>query len=244
MTTSETTQTILRGKNKVIPFFSFSMLEEETKQLWLDSVAKLIGGGQFIGGPMLHTFEESWARYTGATFCAGVGNGYDALYLALKSLHVGPGSFVAVPAHTFIATWLAVDATGATVVGVDCDENGQISLDALEEVTNKIDAVIAVHMHGMMTNMNRLTEWCRENRVKLVEDCAQAHGAKQFGKHAGTFGDAGAFSFYPTKNLGALGDAGAVVSNSQIINSKVKSLSNYGSSLNNKYEYETSEGVN
>jgi dTDP-4-amino-4,6-dideoxygalactose transaminase len=166
-----------------------------------------------------------------------VANGLDALTIALKSLDIGPGSNVAVPAHTFIATWLAVSAVGATPIAIDCDDSGLIDLDALENEIRSFDAVIPVHMHGQMVDMGRLSRWAKNNGIKIIEDCAQAHGAISNGRYAGTWGDVGAFSFYPTKNLGALGDAGIIVTNDKKIALRMKSLGNYGSKPENKYQY-------
>lgn len=229
--------------NTSVPFFSFHDAPSELRAEWDDAAKRVISSGRFIGGKVVETFEDEWADYLGVKHAIGVGNGYDALYIALRVLGVGPGDLVAVPAHTFIATWLAVHAVGATPVGVDCDSRGLIDLDLLEALPRKLKAVIPVHMHGLMVDMKRLTQWATKTEVLVVEDCAQAHGAQIDGKFAGTWGDIGAFSFYPTKNLGALGDSGAVVTNSDPLASALKSFGNYGSVLGNKYSY-SSFGVN
>ena len=228
----------------MIPFFSFSNIEKSLVSEWKDSFSNQIQLGQFIGGQTTRAFESEWEEYTNSSYCVGTGNGYDALVLSLRALDIGAGSMVVVPAHTFIATWLAVKAVGATILGLDCDLNGQLNLDELENLTTQVDCLIVVHMHGVMTDMERLMRWASNNNVRVIEDCAQAHGAVQNGKHAGTFGNVGAFSFYPTKNLGALGDGGCVISNSRVISEKIRSLSNYGSVTNNKYEYAYSTGIN
>ena len=173
----------------------------------------------------------------------GVGNGYDALFAALKVLNIGKGDLVAVPNHTFIATWLAVNAVGATPVGIDCDESGLIDLDKLEGFIGELSVVIPVHMHGQMVDMPRLMKWANLKKIKVIEDCAQAHGAEIHGKKAGSWGDFGAFSFYPTKNLGAAGDAGALVTNSSQLADEARSFINYGSIFGKKYEY-SKIGVN
>lgn len=229
--------------NVSVPFFSFHDAPSELRAEWNDAANRVISSGRFIGGKVVETFEDEWAGYLDAEHAIGVGNGYDALYIALRVLGVGPGDYVAVPAHTFIATWLAVHAVGATPVGVDCDSRGLIDLELLEVVPQKLKAVIPVHMHGLMVDMKRLSHWAAEKDIFVVEDCAQAHGAKMDGKYAGTWGDIGAFSFYPTKNLGALGDAGAVVTNNDRIASELRSFGNYGSVPGNKYSY-SSFGVN
>lgn len=221
-----------------IDFFSFNSAPETLKKEWKEAISKVVDSGQFIGGPTVTDFENEWSRYLGVKHTVGVGNGYDALVIALKALEVGPGDLIAVPSHTFIATWLAVAAVGATPMGIDCDQHGLIDLHLLENDETKFAAVIPVHMHGQMVDMPRLMKWAKEHGVKVIEDCAQAHGAEMAGKKSGTWGDIGAFSFYPTKNLGALGDAGAIVTNIKEIADRVRSIANYGSKPNNKYEYQ------
>ncbi len=144
---------------------------------------------------------------------------------------------VAVPNHTFIATWLAVGAVGAIPIGINCDESGLMDLDQLERETSKISAVIPVHMHGQMVDMRRLMAWANSRGINVIEDCAQAHGAEIEGKKAGSWGDFGAFSFYPTKNLGACGDAGALATNNQKLANEARSFVNYGSIYGKKYQY-------
>jgi dTDP-4-amino-4,6-dideoxygalactose transaminase len=226
------------GKIMSVPFFDFNSAPLDLKEEWVNSTREVIQSGQFIGGSKLKAFESAWADYLSVKYAVGVANGLDALKLALMALEIGPGCFVAVPSHTFIATWLAVSSVGATPVGVDCDSSGLMDLDILETFTSKLDAVIVVHMHGKMLDMTRLTTWTKINDVKVVEDCAQAHGASWAGKNAGTWGDVNAFSFYPTKNLGALGDAGIVVTDDSHLEQRVRSLGNYGAQTDNKYLYD------
>ncbi len=226
-----------------VEFFSFRDAPESLKDEWKVATRKVIDSGQFIGGPYVSKFENEWADYLGVSQAIGVGNGYDALVVALKVLGVGPGDLVAVPSHTFVATWLAVGAVGATPIGIDCDASGLMDLNLLQSCNSKISAVIPVHMHGQMVDMPRLVKWANTNSVKIIEDCAQAHGARIDGKLAGTWGDFGAFSFYPTKNLGALGDAGALVTNNESLASNARSYVNYGSVPGNKYEYQFN-GIN
>ena len=228
--------------NKV-DFFSFKDAPDSLKEEWRAATREVIDSGQFIGGPFVSKFETEWANYLGVNHAVGVGNGYDAIVVALKILGVGKGHLVAVPSHTFVATWLAVGAVGATPVGIDCSDSGLMNLELLESSKSKFSAVIPVHMHGQMVDMPRLVNWARTNGIKVVEDCAQAHGAKIDGKFAGTWGDFGAFSFYPTKNLGALGDAGALVTNDASLASDARSYVNYGSVPGNKYEYQFN-GIN
>jgi dTDP-4-amino-4,6-dideoxygalactose transaminase len=201
----------------------------------------VIKDGEFIGGKYVAKFELEFAEYLKVKHVIGVGNGYDALVISLKALGVKEGDCVAVPAHTFIATWLAVQAVGATPVGVDCDNNGLIDLNELEINKQNFKAVIPVHMHGRVVDMKRLIDWAAVKNVKIIEDCAQSHGADYMSIKSGAWGDIAAFSFYPTKNLGALGDAGAISTNSDELAEKVRMIANYGS--NKKYKY-TYLGVN
>jgi dTDP-4-amino-4,6-dideoxygalactose transaminase len=226
-----------------VEFFSFKDAPETLKDEWRVAIDQVVQSGIFIGGPTVAKFESEWAEYLGVQHAIGVGNGYDALVVALKVLGVGPGDLVAVPKHTFVATWLAVDAVGATPVGIDSNVFGLMDLDLLETHTSKFAAVIPVHMHGQMVDMPRLLSWAENKKVRIVEDCAQAHGARIDGKLAGTWGDFGAFSFYPTKNLGAIGDAGSLVTNDESLAMKAKSFVNYGSVPGNKYEYQF-HGIN
>ena len=226
-----------------IEFFSFKNAPMSLREEWMQAIKEVVESGQYIGGPVIEAFENEWAKYLGIKHAIGVGNGYDAIHVALKILGIGPGDVVAVPSHTFVASWLAIGATGATPIGIDCDEKGLMNLDQLEASDLNFKAVVPVHMHGQMVDMPRLIEWASQLNVRVVEDCAQAHGAKINGRMAGTWGDFGAFSFYPTKNLGAIGDAGALVTDSEELAHKAKSYINYGSTPGNKYMYQF-EGVN
>jgi len=226
-----------------VEFFTFKDAPESLKNDWRFAIGEAIDSGVFIGGPLVAKFEAEWASYLGVSHAIGVGNGYDAIVVALRVLGVGPGDLVAVPSHTFIATWLAVNAVGATPIGIDCNRFGLMDLEELESHSLDFSAVIPVHMHGQVVDMPRLMNWAEKNNVKIVEDCAQAHGARINGKLAGTWGDFGAFSFYPTKNLGAIGDAGSLVTNDESLASKARSFVNYGSLPGNKYEYQY-HGIN
>ena len=222
----------------MVPFFSFLDAPIDLKNEWRAAISRVVDSGRYIGGSEVLDFENRWASFLDVNHSVGVANGMDAITLGLRSLGIGPGKLVAVPSHTFIATWLAVDAVGATPIGIDCDSTGLIDLDLLECLPASLDAVIPVHMHGKMVNMERLIKWARLKNVSVIEDCAQAHGADLNGRKAGTWGDVGAFSFYPSKNLGALGDAGIIATDDSSIAQSIKSLGNYGSSLENKYQYE------
>ena len=185
----------------------------------------------FIGGEADRQFENAFAEYCGAGYCVGTGNGLDAIRLILLAYGVGEGDEVIVPANTFIATVLAVTYVGAIPVFVDADPDTYlINTDKIEEkITEKTKAIIVVHLYGRVVKMNEVRRLADKYSLKIVEDAAQAHGAECEGKRAGNLGDAAAFSFYPGKNLGALGDAGAVVTNDEQLAKKIRAYGNYGS---------------
>jgi len=226
-----------------VPFVAFSQIPAQTKDAWKQSASDVIDAGYFVGGHKVSQFETEWAKVIGVDFAVGVGNGLDGLVIALKAVGVAKGDLVAVPSHTFIATWNAVLLVGATPVGIDVDRYGLMNLDELESFPKKLKAVIPVHMHGMMVDMQRLQFWARKENVKVIEDASQAHLAKLAGKYAGNWSDIGVFSLYPSKNLGALGDAGITTTNSLQYADAIRSYSNYGASNHDKYLHE-SFGVN
>jgi dTDP-4-amino-4,6-dideoxygalactose transaminase len=207
------------------------------------AVMRVLDTGPFIGGSEVESFEQEWAAFIGVNHCVGVGNGLDAITLGLRALGIGRGDYVALPAHTFIATWLAVLHVGATPIGVDCDHRGQMDPVLLDKLDPAPNAVIVTHMHGIAADIRRIAAWASSNGVLLLEDCAQAHGAMIDGRPLGSWGHVGAFSFYPTKNLGAFGDAGALVTNDPEVASDARSLANYGSSQADRYMHHTL-GVN
>jgi dTDP-4-amino-4,6-dideoxygalactose transaminase len=225
-----------------IPFFSFSLAPESLKSAWKSVIGEAIDSGRFVGGELVTEFENRWKASIKVEYAVGVGNGFDGLVLALKALGVGSGDKVAVPSHTFIATWNAISAVGATPIGVDVDEFGLINLDELQMISG-LKCVIPVHMHGAMVDMVRLNIWARSQSVRVIEDASQAHFAQSESGYAGTFGDIGVFSLYPTKNLGALGDAGVLVTNNSELAEFVRSFANYGASSEDKY-FHNSFGVN
>jgi dTDP-4-amino-4,6-dideoxygalactose transaminase len=227
----------------VIPFFDFESAPKRLKKRWSKAAKLVIDSNHYILGKCLRNFESEFAEYLQAKYVVGVGNGFDAIEIALRSLKIGPGSNVAVPQHTFIATWLAVQKVGANVVPIEVNTHGLLDIESLKSSQISIQAVIPVHMHGNMVEMPKLMKWASEKNVKVIEDCAQAHGASIEGRKAGTWGDVGCYSFYPTKNLGALGDAGAIVSNSIEITEFARSYRSYGSNPLNKYQHERM-GVN
>ena len=223
--------------SKVVPFFTHRGLPEEIFLQIEKEISRIIKEESLINGKSCQAFEKDFAEYFGSTSCVGVGNGLDALVYSLRALKIGPGDLVAVPAHTFIATWLAVLHVGATPVGIDVNELGQMDLDELESHSN-LRCVLPVHMHGFSVDMKRLMTWAKIKNVLVIEDCAQAHGLKIDKKFVGTWGDAGAFSFYPTKNLFAFGDGGAVISADLKTIDTVRSLTRYGAQKNDKYVHD------
>ncbi len=197
----------------------------------------------FIQGRKLEQFEREFAEYCQTDYCVGVGNGLDALRLILQACDIGEGDEVIVPSNTFIATVLAISYTGASPVFVEPDISTLlINPDLIEEkITSRTKAIMVVHLYGRIAQMEKIMDIAEKHKLKVFEDCAQAHGVIRNGIKAGAWGDAGAFSFYPGKNLGALGDAGAVTTNNKELAEKVRALGNYGSRIKYKHEY---KGVN
>jgi dTDP-4-amino-4,6-dideoxygalactose transaminase len=226
----------------MINFYDTSQIPGKIKRHYIKSIRKTISKDNLIDGQICYDFQTDFSNYLGVKHSVGVGNGFDALVLSLRALNIGPGKKVAVPSHTFIATWLAVLAVGATPIGIDVDKYGQIDLDILEKFT-EIDCVIVVHMHGSSCDLNRLSNWTKKHEIFLVEDCAQACGLSFQNKKVGSFGDISAFSFYPTKNLFAIGDGGAVCSNNYDLISRITSISRYGKINDDKYKH-SKNGVN
>ena len=220
-----------------IPFVSFHPMENELNDEIRAAFDRVFTRSWYIEGIEDKTFEKVFAEYCGVKYCIGVGNGLDALMLALKALDIGEGDEVIVPANTYIATALAVTYVGAVPVLVEPDiETFNINPSLIEEkITGKTKAIMPVHLYGQACNMDSIMEIAKKYGLKVVEDCAQAHGAKYKGQKVGTFGDVAGFSFYPGKNLGALGDAGAVVTNNKELAEKVRRFGNYGSDF--KYHH-------
>lgn len=214
-----------------IPFVSFEPMNQEIDEKVTDALARVWHSNWYIRGNEVTDFEEKFARYCGTRYCIGCGNGLDAIYLILKAYDIGPGDEVIVPSNTFIATALAVTYTGAVPVFVEPDiESYTIDINRIEEkITDRTKAIIAVHLYGQTADMDKVNTIARRHHLWVIEDAAQAHGAEYKGIKAGNLGDAAAFSFYPGKNLGAIGDAGAVVTNDASIADKIRALGNYGS---------------
>lgn len=214
-----------------IPFVSFLPMEKELEADFYKAFQRVFQNSWYISGKEDELFENSFAKYCGSNYCIGVGNGLDALMLALKALNIGEGDEVIVPSNTYIATALAVTYVGAIPVFVEPDIRTFNIDPALIEsaITSKTKAIMPVHLYGQACDMGSIMKVAKEYGLKVVEDCAQAHGATYKGQMVGTFGDAAGFSFYPGKNLGALGDAGAVVTNDKGLADKIRALGNYGS---------------
>ena len=214
-----------------IPFVSFVPIEKELDKELKDAFERVIKSSWYIQGEEDKNFEKSFAEYCGTKHCIGVGNGLDALIMILKAIGIGHGDEVIVPSNTYIATALAVTYVGARPVFVEPNiATFNIDANRIESaITSKTKVIIPVHLYGQPCDMDPILEIAKKYELSVVEDCAQAHGAKYKGIKIGTFGDAAGFSFYPGKNLGALGDAGAVVTNDVIIADKVRALGNYGS---------------
>lgn len=194
------------------------------------AISGVIANSSFIGGDTVRVFEEEFANYCNARFCLGVGNGTDALEIAIEALELPKGSEVLVPANSFIASSEAVSRCGHKVVFVDNDPASYIISvdDVLKKITEKTKALIAVHLYGHPCEMNRLADICKDKGIYIIEDCAQAHGAEFEGKRVGGIGDISAFSFYPGKNLGAYGDGGAIVTNNEALALKCRQIANHG----------------
>lgn len=214
-----------------IPFVTFKPMEAELDKELREAFDRVYTRSWYIEGVEDAAFEKAFAEYCDSKYCVGVGNGLDALFLALKALGVGAGDEVIVPSNTYIATALAVTYVGATPVFVEPDiRSFNIDPSKIEEaITDKTKAIMPVHLYGQPCDMDPIMEIAKKYGLFVVEDCAQAHGATYKGKVIGSFGDAAGFSFYPGKNLGALGDAGATVTNDEELAKKVRALGNYGS---------------
>ena len=226
-----------------VPFVDLNSQYKEIKADIDESIDGILKESAFIGGEEHRLFGEEFAKYCKAAACVSVGNGTDALYLSLRALGIGKGDEVVTVAHTFIATAEAITRTGAKLVFVDIQEDTMlISTEALEAaVTSRTKAIIAVHLYGQPCDMDEIQKIASRHHLAVIEDAAQAHGATWKGRRVGTFGDAGCFSFYPGKNLGAYGDGGAVVGQDHDFIRQVSMLANHG--RKEKYIH-AMEGVN
>lgn len=204
----------------------FEKYQAEFEQKALD----VLRSGWYILGKEVSAFEEEFAAYTGAKYCVGLASGLDALWIAFRLLNIGPGDEVLVQGNTYIASVMGITMNGATPVFVEPDDHFGMDVDRMEEkITGRTKAILVTHLYGMASRMDKIVELCKKYNLRLVEDCAQSHGACFNGQMTGTFGDIGCFSFYPSKNLGAFGDAGSIVTNDASLAKEFKIFRNYGS---------------
>lgn len=204
----------------------FYMYQREFEEKALE----VLRSGWYILGKEVSAFEEEFAAYTGARCCVGLASGLDALWIAFRLLRIGKDDEVIVQGNTYIASVMGITMNGATPIFVEPDEHFGMDAEKIESlITDKTKAVLVTHLYGMASRMDKIVEICKKHKLRLVEDCAQSHGACFNGQMTGTFGDVGCFSFYPSKNLGAFGDAGAVVVNDEELAKEFKVFRNYGS---------------
>lgn len=204
----------------------FYQYQEEFEQKALE----VLRSGWYVLGKEVENFEKEFASYLGAKHCVGLASGLDALWIAFRILSIGAGDEVIVQGNTYIASVMGITINGATPIFIEPDEYYNIDASKIEEkITEKTKAVLVVHLYGQTSNMKPVVEICRKYNLRLVEDCAQSHGAKFDDRMTGTFGDIGCFSFYPSKNLGAFGDAGAIVTNDDQVAEDARVFRNYGS---------------
>lgn len=217
----------------MIPFLDLKTPHVILRQQLEEAFNRVMDSGWYILGNEVKEFEREFSAYCGVKNCIGVGNGLEALHLILRAYGIGAGDEVIVPSNTYIATWLAVSHVGAVPVPVEPDERTHNIDPALIEaaVTDRTRAIIAVHLYGQPADMDAINLVASRHGLKVIEDAAQAHGAKYKGRCVGSLGDAAGFSFYPGKNLGAIGDAGAVTTNDDMLAEKVRVLGNYGSQI-------------
>ena len=215
----------------MIPFLDLKAPHVELRDEISAAITRVIESGWYILGPEVEAFEAEYAEYCEASHCIGVGNGLDALHLALRAMNVRQGDEVIVPSNTYIATWLAVSQCGATPVPVEpIEATFNIDPSLIETaITTRTKVILPVHLYGQPADLDPIMEIAMKHNLKVLEDAAQAHGARYKGKRIGGHGDAVAWSFYPGKNLGALGDGGAVTTNDPEIADRIRVLHNYGS---------------
>ncbi|NTU72610.1 DegT/DnrJ/EryC1/StrS family aminotransferase [Candidatus Roizmanbacteria bacterium] len=218
-----------------VPFCDLKSPYLELKDELDAAYHRVMESGRYILGKEVEVFESEFASYCETNYCVGVANGLDALHLIIRAFGIGQGDEVIVPSNTFIATWLAVSHAGATPIPVEPDEHTyNIDSKRIESaITHRTKAIIVVHLYGQPADVDAVNEIAKKHKIKVIEDAAQAHGARYKGRRVGTLGDAAGFSFYPGKNLGAAGDGGAITTNDPELADKVRVLCNYGS--RNKY---------
>jgi dTDP-4-amino-4,6-dideoxygalactose transaminase len=221
-----------------IPFLELKTAYNELKDEFDAAYRRVLESGWYISGQEVEAFESEFAQFCGVEHCIGVGNGLDALHLILRAFDIGPGHEVIVPSNTFIATWLAVSYAGAVPVPVEPDmKTYNIDPARIENaITERTKAIVPVHLYGQPADIDPIKEIAEKYGLKVIEDAAQAHGARYRGRRAGSLGNAAGFSFYPGKNLGAFGDGGAVTTDDGALAEKIRALRNYGSRA--KYQHE------
>ena len=226
--------------DKTVPFVTFLPLEKELASEIHGAFERVLRQSWYIDGEEDRELERRFAAYCGTKYCIGTGNGLDALTLILRAMNLGVGDEVIIPSNTFIATGLAVSRIGAKPVFVEPDiQTYNINSELIETaITSNTKAIMPVHLYGQACDMDPIMAVARKHNLKVIEDCAQAHGATYKGCRVGSFGVAAGFSFYPGKNLGALGDAGAVVTNDRKLAEKVRALGNYGSDYKYHHIYQ------
>lgn len=221
-----------------VPFLNLQPTYQASKPAIDDALLRVAGSGWYLLGAELEAFEAAYAAYCGSAHCAGVANGLDALHLALLALGVGAGDEVIVPSNTYIATWLAVSQCGATPIPVEPDP-ATCNIDPARieaAITARTRVVLPVHLYGQPADMDAIIEIAARHGLAVLDDCAQAHGARYRGRPVGSLARASAWSFYPGKNLGAMGDGGAVTTDDDAVDQKIRMLRNYGSQV--KYHNE------
>ena len=222
-----------------VKFLDLKSINNRTVKKYENIFANFLKSGSYVLGTGVDNFEKDFALFCGSKYCVGVANGLDALELILIAHDIGPGDEVIVPSNTYIATWLAISNVGATIVPIEPGDDYNIDTTAIEaSITARTKAIIAVHLYGRVCDMRRILEIAHQNNILFFEDAAQAHGACLHEKRVGNLSDAAGFSFYPGKNLGALGDAGAITTNDFEVYTKLQYLRNYGSKIKyyNKYK--------
>jgi dTDP-4-amino-4,6-dideoxygalactose transaminase len=223
---------------KQIPFLDLKAVYSELKEELDEAYRRVMESGQYVLGQEVEAFEKEFAEYCGVEHCIGVGNGLDALHLIMRAMDIGSGDEVIVPANTYIATWLAVTYAGTIPVPVEPDvRTCNIDPTRIEEaITPRTRAILPVHLYGQPADMDPILEIAGRHKLKVMEDAAQAHGARYKGRRSGGLADAAGFSFYPGKNLGAFGDGGAVTTNNDALADHIRDIRNYGSRT--KYYHE------
>lgn len=225
-----------------IPFNTLKPGYEKYRDEYIKAVTRVLDSGWYVLGNEVEMFEKEFSTWLGVNYCVGLNSGLDALILAVRALGIGLGDEVIVPANTYIATVLGVTENGATPAFVEPDQFHNIDPCGIEKaITEKTKAIIIVHLYGQPCEMDRIMKIAESRNIPVIEDCAQAHGATFKGKKIGTFGDISCFSFFPTKSLGAFGDAGAVATNDIELADKIRMYRNYGSE---KKYYNKVQGVN